>query len=234
MKKIEKFKNELINLDAYEILKWGIKKFGTNKIILSSSIGLEDQVLTDMLFKITNDVTVFTIDTGRLFQETYLTIDNTEKKYNFRYKIFFPNYKDVEKMVNSKGINLFYESITNRKLCCYVRKIKPLKRALSGYSCWICGLRKDQSITRQNIDVIECDKLNGLYKLNPLYNWDFNKVWEYIKTNNVPFNILHKEGYPSIGCKPCTRAIKENEDIRAGRWWWENPEHKECGLHKNK
>lgn len=234
MRELNEFKEELKNLNASEIIKWGIDKFGSDRIVLASSMGLEDQVLIDMLLKITKDVQMFTIDTGRLFQETYLTIENTEKKYNIKIKIYFPDYKDVESMVNEKGINLFYESIENRKLCCETRKIKPLKRALEGFTCWICGLRKEQAVTRKNVDVIEWDEKNGLYKLNPIYNWTTKQLWEYVKENKVPYNILHNEGYTSIGCKPCTRAIKEGDDIRYGRWWWENPEHKECGLHSRR
>lgn len=229
---INEWKEELKNLDVYGIVKWAIDKFELKKIAFASSLGLEDQVITHILMSIEKKVKIFTIDTGRLFNEAYLLMDKTERHYGFRYRVYFPDYKQVEKMVNEKGINLFYDSVENRKLCCFIRKVMPLKRALKGLECWICGLRKDQALTRQNIEVIEWDETNKLYKLNPLYNWNLNDVWKFIKDNKIPYNKLHDEGYPSIGCKPCTRAIKDGEDIRAGRWWWENPEHKECGLHK--
>jgi phosphoadenosine phosphosulfate reductase len=226
------WQRELKGLSAVERIKWAIDKFGKNKIALASSLGVEDQVLTHMLLSLTKDVKIFVLDTGRMFQETYLTIDKTEKHYGFKYKIYFPDYRKVEKMVNDKGINLFYDSVENRKLCCYVRKVLPLKRALRGLKCWICGLRRKQSITRENIEVIEWDEANKLYKLNPIFDWSNEEVWKFVKENHIPYNILHDRGFPSIGCAPCTRAVKEGEDIRAGRWWWENPEHKECGLHK--
>ncbi len=229
---LTKWNEKLINLSAIEIIKWAISEFGENKILLASSLGLEDQILTHMLFSITNKVEVFTIDTGRMFQETYLTMDKTATQYGFKYKVYFPDYKLVEKMVDEKGINLFYDSVENRKLCCYIRKVLPLKRALKGRKCWICGLRREQAVTRKEVLPIEWDDTNRLYKLNPLYNWTTEDVWDFIKKNKIPYNKLHDNGFPSIGCAPCTRAIKEGEDIRAGRWWWENPEHKECGLHK--
>lgn len=231
-KLLTNWKNKLNGLSASEIIKWAIDNFGVKKIVFASSLGLEDQIITHLILSITKEVTIFTLDTGRLFQETYLTMDKTEQYYNFRYKVYFPNYKKVEKMVNEKGINLFYDSVENRKLCCYVRKVEPLKRALKGYKCWICGLRREQAYTRKNLEVIEWDSVNSLYKLNPLYNWTIEDVWKFIKDNKVPYNKLHDEGFISIGCAPCTRAVKEGEDIRAGRWWWESPDHKECGLHK--
>lgn len=234
IKQAKLWAKELGSYDAEKVIEWGIKIFGENKIMLSSSLGLEDQVITHMLMQINRNVKIFTLDTGRHFQETYFTMEKTEDKYNFRYKVYFSDYKQVEKMVNKKGINLFYDSIENRKLCCYVRKILPLKRALKNLECWICGLRREQGVTRQSVNVIEWDSVNGLYKLNPLYNWSIDRVWNFIRENKIPYNKLHDEGYPSIGCAPCTRAIKEGENIRDGRWWWENPEHKECGLHRRK
>ncbi|URA09230.1 phosphoadenylyl-sulfate reductase [Thermospira aquatica] len=231
-KNIEKWNAHLQNLDAFDILRWGIQTFGKTRIAFASSIGVEDQVITHMIMSIDKNVRIFTIDTGRMFQEVYFTIEKTENRYDFKYEIYFPDYRQVEKMVNEKGINLFYNSIENRKLCCHVRKVEPLRRALRGVKCWICGLRREQSLTRENIQPIEWDEVNGLYKLNPLYNWTTEKVWQFIKEHKIPYNKLHDQGYPSIGCMPCTRAIKEGEDIRSGRWWWENPEHKECGLHR--
>ena len=203
-----------------------------NKIIFASSLGAEDQVLTEMIAAIDKNTQIFTLDTGRLFPETYSLIERTNNKYKTNIQIFFPDYHEVEKMVHEKGINLFYDSVENRKLCCSIRKTQPLQRALKNAEAWICGLRKDQSVTRQDIDVIEWDATNDLIKINPLINWTEKQVWDYIKTNHIPYNKLHDKGFPSIGCQPCTRAIEPGEDIRSGRWWWENPEHKECGLHR--
>lgn len=213
------------------IIQEVVQIFG-KKIALSSSMGAEDQVLTDMLIKIDPNARIFTLDTGRLFPETYDLIDRTSKKYKTKIEVMFPDYKQVEEMVNSKGINLFYESVENRKLCCHIRKIEPLKRAFKTLDAWICGLRASQSVTRTNIHVIEWDENNGLVKVNPLAHWSETDVWDYIKKHKVPYNPLHDKGYPSIGCLPCTRAIEPGEDVRAGRWWWENPDTKECGLHK--
>ena len=148
-----------------------------------------------------------------------------------KINVYFPDAANVEKMVNEKGINLFYESIENRKLCCHIRKIEPLKRAFKDLEVWICGLRKEQSITRKEIKLVEWDNDNQLIKVNPLINWSNDKVWDYIHKNNVPYNKLHDMNFPSIGCKPCTREVMPNQDIRDGRWWWENPENRECGLH---
>ncbi|HCX98692.1 MAG TPA: phosphoadenylyl-sulfate reductase [Bacteroidales bacterium] len=203
-----------------------------DKIALSTSLGIEDQILTQMLVAINKEAEIFTLDTGRLFPETYDLIERTCSKYGIKMKIYFPNYTDVEEMVNKKGINLFYHSVENRKECCGIRKIKPLKRAFAGLDAWICGLRRDQSVTRTDMQLVEWDEGNGLIKINPLIDWSEENVWKYARENNVPYNTLHDKGFPSIGCQPCTRAIEPGEDVRAGRWWWENPETKECGLHK--
>jgi phosphoadenosine phosphosulfate reductase len=213
-----------------EVLKYFLEEY-KDKIALSSSLGAEDQVLTDMVVKIDPSVRIFTLDTGRMFPETYEVLDKTNKKYSIKIEVFFPDHKQVEEMVHEKGINLFYESIENRKKCCHVRKIEPLKRAFKGLDVWICGLRKDQSVTRFFTKTVEWDEGNGLIKINPLIDWREKDVWSYIKQHNVPYNKLHDEGFPSIGCQPCTRAIKPGEEIRAGRWWWEQPDNKECGLH---
>lgn len=173
----------------------------------------------------------FRIDTGRLSEETYALMDQTNRKYGINVEVFCPDRKRLEELYKSQGINGFRESIENRKACCQVRKMEPLRRALSGLEVWITGLRRAQSPTRETMQLVEWDEANGLIKLNPLIEWSEEKVWDYIKTNKVPYNALHDQGYPSIGCAPCTRAISEGEDLRAGRWWWENPEHKECGLH---
>lgn len=222
--------NELENADARETLKWAIQKFG-NELVLSSSMGAEDQVLTDMLMKLDPSIDVFTLDTGRLFPETYELIDKTNDFYKIKIKIFFPDYKQVEEMVNNKGVNLFYHSVENRKMCCHIRKIEPLKRAFQGRKAWVSGLRRAQSITRTNVQKVEWDEANGLVKINPIIDWTEEQVWDYITMHHVPYHKLHDQGYRSIGCQPCTRAVGPDEDVRAGRWWWEDPEHKECGLH---
>jgi phosphoadenosine phosphosulfate reductase len=217
-------------LDTEKVLRYFLSEF-KGRIALSSSLGAEDQVLTDMVMHIDPEVRIFTLDTGRMFPENYDLIDKTNQAYRMKMDVFFPDYRKVEEMVSERGINLFYNSIENRKLCCHIRKIEPLKRALSELDIWICGLRSDQAVTRINTKLLEWDETNGLLKLNPLADWSHEQVWDYIRKKNVPYNILHDKGFLSIGCQPCTRAIEAGEDVRAGRWWWEKPESKECGLH---
>jgi phosphoadenosine phosphosulfate reductase len=221
---------ETRELDAGELLAFALERFG-DRVALSSSFGAEDQVLTDMLCGISDKPRIFTLDTGRLPEETYEVIAATRARYGVSIQILFPDYKQVEEMVNARGPNLFYESVENRKLCCRIRKIEPLKRVLGGLDAWICGLRAEQSTTRTDLERVEWDETFGLLKLSPLADWATEQVWDHIRTHEVPYNKLHDQGYPSIGCAPCTRAIGPDEDIRAGRWWWEQPEHKECGLH---
>jgi len=228
---IEALNQKYSQATAEELISGFLSEF-KGKIALSSSLGIEDQVLTHMVCNIDKTTKIFTLDTGRLFPETYDLIHRTNHKYGIKMSIYFPDAGHVEEMVNTKGINLFFESVENRKLCCNIRKIQPLKRAFEGLEVWICGLRSEQSITRHDMHRIEWDEGNGIIKLNPLIDWTENDTKEYIKANGIPYNPLHDKGYPSIGCQPCTRAIFEGEDIRAGRWWWENPDTKECGLHK--
>ena len=217
---------------AEEVLRWALDRFHP-QITLACSFGLEDVTLIDMLTKLHKAPRVFCLDTGRLHQETYDVMDQIRSKYGIQIEVYFPNQAAVEKMVRAKGVNLFYHSVENRHECCAVRKVEPLERALSGMKAWITGLRKTQSVTRANTARVEIDSPHGrIAKLNPLIDWTEQEVWDYIKKNQVPYNRLHDQGYPSIGCAPCTRAIKSGEDIRAGRWWWENPESKECGLHR--
>ena len=216
---------------AEEVITWFLKEFD-GKVALSTSLGAEDQALTFMISQTDKAAHIFTLDTGRLFPETYDLIDLTSKKYGISIRVMFPDAARVEAMVNKKGINLFYDSIENRKLCCHLRKIEPLKRAFSGLDAWICGLRRDQSVTRKDMQLVEWDENNGLIKVNPLIDWTEEQLWSYLKSNYIPYNKLHDAGFPSIGCQPCTRAVMPGEDVRAGRWWWENPETKECGLHK--
>ena len=213
-----------------ELLRFFLKEY-KGKIALSSSMSVEDQLLTEMVVNIDPEAKIFTLDTGRLFPETYDLIEKTETRYGIKIDVVFPDNRRVERMVKENGINLFYKSEEARRRCCDVRKLDPLKRALLSYDAWICGLRRAQAPTRENIETVMDDKRNGIIKINPLVNWSEKDVWDYIKKWDVPYNLLHDKGFPSIGCACCTRAVKEGEDVRAGRWWWESPEKKECGLH---
>ncbi|MCI0418285.1 MAG: phosphoadenylyl-sulfate reductase [Acidobacteria bacterium] len=221
----------LAETNASEVIRWAAETFGS-RLCFASSLGAEDQVITHFIAEAAPGIRLFTLDTGRLFPETYQLIDNTEVRYNRRVEVFAPNTQEVESMVGEHGINLFYKSVENRKLCCSIRKIHPLKRALAGVDAWICGLRRDQAVTRQQVQVIEWDEQFGIVKINPLWNWSEQQVWDCIKNNLIPYNPLHDKGFLSIGCSCCTRAVAAGEDVRAGRWWWEQPEHKECGLHR--
>jgi phosphoadenosine phosphosulfate reductase len=226
----EKYSEQLSKAPAEEILSFFLHRY-KEKVVQATSMGAEDQVLTHMLRSIDKDIRIITLDTGRLFQETYDLIAKTNTHFNINIEIYFPDYKRIQEMIKEKGINLFYESVENRRLCCGIRKNEPLKRALKGMEAWICGLRKDQTVTRFYNKAVEWDQQHGLFKLNPLINWTEKQVWNYIKENNIPYNELHDKGFPSIGCQPCTRAIQPGEDSRAGRWWWEQSENKECGIH---
>jgi phosphoadenosine phosphosulfate reductase len=197
----------------------------------ANSLGAEDMVLTDLIVKAGLPIEIFSLDTGRLKAETYDLMDAVNSHYGLKLKIYFPQAEDVESYVRNHGINAFYESVTLRKACCHARKVAPLRRALAGKRAWITGLRAQQAATRDALPLREHDEGNGLEKFNPLAEWSEKEVWTYIKQHAVPYNALHEKFYPSIGCAPCTRAISPGEDIRAGRWWWEAPESKECGLH---
>ncbi|HAH55398.1 MAG TPA: phosphoadenylyl-sulfate reductase [Flavobacterium sp.] len=201
------------------------------KVVFSTSFGQEDQVITALIAKNDLPITIFTLDTGRLFQETYDVFHKTLKKYKKEIKVYFPEASAVEKLLETKGPNSFYDSVENRKECCFIRKVAPLTKALKGNAIWITGLRAEQSENRNNLDLFEYDAHFDIIKFNPLLKWTLKEVEEYLEKNNVPQNALHKQGFVSIGCAPCTRAIAEGEDIRAGRWWWESS-HKECGLHQ--
>ena len=218
-------------LPTEKLLRWSMDQYGL-EAGLASSFGLEDMVLIDMIAKIDGPITIFTLDTGRLHEETYDLMERVRSKYGLKIKTYFPNQEKIESLVRGKGFFSFRESVDNRKECCYIRKVEPLNRALGELKAWITGLRRSQGVTRTNIPkVIEDTDHPPLIKINPLAEWTEAQVMAYITENNVPINILHKRNYPSIGCAPCTRAVEKGEDIRAGRWWWENPEHKECGLH---
>lgn len=223
-------KAETGGLDALETLRLFMERFpGTTA--LSSSLSYEDQTITCMMSSIDKGARIFTLDTGRVFPETYELIDRTCMRYGIRIEVFFPDYRKVQEMVREHGINLFYDSVELRHLCCNVRKIEPLKRALEGVDVWITGLRREQSPTRKDMEKVEWDPSDQVIKLNPLIDWTEAQVKEYVLSNAVPYNKLHDKGFPSIGCQPCTRAVKEGEPVRSGRWWWENPEQRECGLH---
>jgi phosphoadenosine phosphosulfate reductase len=227
---IKELKNLLNGLSIEEQLKILISHF-PEKIIFTTSLGIEDQVITHKIFKNNLNIKVATLDTGRLFPQTYDVLSDTIIRYNKKIDVYFPEYEDVEKMVTEKGPLSFYKSVDNRKECCSLRKIVPLKRALKGMECWISGIRADQSDNRTHMDWLEYDEDKNLYKFHPLFNWSSDEVTRFVKENNVPYNLLHDKGYISIGCEPCTRAIKPGENFRAGRWWWENDGPKECGLH---
>ncbi|MEM4311159.1 MAG: phosphoadenylyl-sulfate reductase [Nitrososphaerales archaeon] len=231
LKEINRLAEEFEREKAEKVLEWALKEFHP-RIAFASSFGAEDVVIIDMLYKINPEARVFTLDTGRLPQETYDVMDKIREIYKIKIDVYFPNNAEVERMVREHGLNLFYKSVELRKLCCEVRKVEPLKRALSNLDAWITGIRREQLYTRAKVKKIEVDFVhNGIVKVNPLADWSWEDVWKYITANKVPYNKLHDKGYPSIGCLPCTRAIKEGEDFRAGRWWWEREAHKECGLH---
>ena len=219
-------------LSAQEILGWGLKNFA-DKIALSCSFGApEGMVLLDIAHRVDPTARVFTLDTGRIHQATYDLIDRIRQRYDMQVEVLFPRAEDVEDMTRRKGLNLFYESVENRQICCRIRKVEPLNRYLAGLDAWVTGLRRDQNVTRSDTPKLEIDRVHGgMIKLNPIADWTRDQVMAYIRAHDVPINRLHEEGYPSVGCAPCTRAIRPGEDLRAGRWWWENAESKECGIH---
>lgn len=201
------------------------------EIVFSTSFGLEDQLITHLIFENNLPIRVFTLETGRLFPETYYTWNRTLERYQKEIQAYFPDTHAVQQLITQKGPSSFYESVENRKECCRIRKIEPLQRALAGAACWITGIRADQSNNRQGMADVEWDSTNRLIKFHPIYHWTINEVKAYVKANEIPYNPLHDKGFPSIGCAPCTRAVGEGEDFRAGRWWWEDQSKKECGLH---
>ncbi len=213
-----------------EVLKWAADIY-KGKIVLTTSLGPEDQVILDIIQNHSLPIHAFTIDTGRLFNETYELIEKTETHYGIKIRTYFPDTSEIEETINSSGINMFYKSIEQRKQCCKIRKVNPLNRALKEVECWITGLRKDQSKSREKQNILSWDQTREILKINPLINWTEQQVWDYIKKNNVPYNTLHKKGYPSIGCACCTKEVIQGEHFRTGRWWWEANEHKECGIH---
>jgi len=221
---------ETVALPAEGLLAAVLRRFG-ERAALASSLGAEDQVVTDMLCRIVPGPAIFTLDTGRLPPETYDAIEATRRRYGVKIEVLFPDRAEVEAMVTEAGPNLFYASVEARRRCCQVRKVAPLRRKLAGLEAWITGLRRGQSPTRQSVARVEWDEVHGLIKVNPLADWTSEQVWEYLRRHDVPYNRLHNLGYPSIGCAPCTRAVPPGEDARSGRWWWERADQKECGLH---
>lgn len=232
MKEDRDLEEFLKTISIEEGLRTVAEKF-PGKVKFSSSLGQEDQVLTDIISRNEIDISIFTLDTGRLFNETYELLEKTEACYKRKIEIYFPQSHLVEDMVNEHGINLFYNSVEERKLCCHVRKVEPLNRALDKVSVWITGLRSTQTELRHDLPVIEWLPEKQLYKYNPLLHWSYEQIMQYIKVYSVPYNPLHDKGFVSIGCAPCTRAIEPGENPRAGRWWWETSQ-KECGLHIKK
>jgi phosphoadenosine phosphosulfate reductase len=222
--------HDLETMTAPEVLGWALDRFHP-RIAFASSFGLEDVVVIDMLVRIRPDARIFTLDTGRLHEETYEVIDRIRQRYGCAIETYFPDRGAVERLEQEKGFFSFRQSLANRKECCAIRKVEPLRRALSGLEAWITGLRRDQAATRGATHKLEADEAFGLVKLNPLADWSLDQVWEYVHKHEIPYNTLHDRNFASIGCAPCTRGIQPGEDIRAGRWWWELAEEKECGLH---
>ncbi|MBT3278278.1 MAG: phosphoadenylyl-sulfate reductase [Phycisphaerales bacterium] len=224
------YRAQIDGLSTGDTLRWAARTFGKNAA-LATSLGAEDQVLTDLIARVAPQLGVFTLDTGRLFPESYDLIAETTKLYGLPIDIYFPEASAVETLVREHGVNLFRDSVELRKACCRIRKLEPLARALSTKAAWITGLRHEQSPTRTDFEVIEFDAVHGIYKINPLLAWSESDVWDYVSKHGVPTHALHTQNYPSIGCACCTRAVEPGEDVRAGRWWWETPDQKECGLH---
>ena len=227
---LHELKNNLNGLSTESQIKNLVSIF-PGKVIFTTSLGIEDQVITHKIFSNNIDVKVITLDTGRLFSQTYDVLSSTIIRYQKKIQVYFPEYKAVEKMVTEKGPLSFYQSVENRKECCRIRKVAPLNRALDGMQVWISGIRADQSENRNQMDWLEYDVNKKLFKFYPLFSWTYDEVKAYVKENNIPYNSLHDKGYVSIGCEPCTKAVKPGDDFRSGRWWWENEGGKECGLH---
>ena len=224
-------KQELLALEPVASLALLASQF-PGKTVFSTSFGWEDQVITHLIFSNNLPIKVFTLETGRLFTETYSTWNRTMEIYGQPIHAFYPRHDLLEGMISGKGPNSFYESVENRKECCHIRKVEPLSRALAGNDCWITGIRAEQSASRQDMGNVEWDEPHQLIKFHPLFDWTLNEVKAYIRLHDIPYNPLHDRGFPSIGCAPCTRAVQPGEDFRSGRWWWEDQSKKECGLHE--
>ena len=227
---LESLSEQLVGKSEVESLRLLAELF-PGQVVFSTSFGYEDQVITDMILANNIPIRIFSLDTGRMFGETYQVWQKTNSRYDTKIEAYYPKGEPLEKMLGAKGPFSFYESIENRKECCFIRKVEPLGRALAGNKIWITGIRAEQSQNRQGMTQLENDDVHKLFKFHPLMNWTFEEVKDYVRKNNVPYNPLHDRGFVSIGCQPCTRAIREGEDFRAGRWWWEDNSKKECGLH---
>lgn len=227
---IAEIREHIAGMDAKSILAY-LQRHFAKETIFSTSFGIEDQVLTHLLYEVQSEINIFTLDTGRLFPETYYVWNRTLETYGFPIRPYYPQTEKVENMVREKGPSSFYESVENRKECCFIRKIEPLQRAIKGYQIWITGIRSDQSANRHDMEQVEWDDVNKMIKIHPLFDWTLEDVEAFLKKHFVPYNPLHDKGFPSIGCQPCTRAVAPGQDFRAGRWWWEDKSKKECGLH---
>jgi phosphoadenosine phosphosulfate reductase len=216
---------------ARDVLHWALQRFHP-RLAFASSFGAEDVVIIDLLARQRQDARIVTLDTGRLHEETYEVMERIRRRYGVTIEVVFPERDAVERLERGKGLYSFRDSIEARKECCRIRKVEPLRRALHGLEAWISGLRRTQAVTRGAVPKIEHDTMFDLIKINPVADWSEEQVWDYIRTHDVPYNALHDRAFPSIGCAPCTRAVQPGEDLRAGRWWWERPEQKECGLHE--
>ncbi len=224
--------DDIETLDAESLLALVLRTLGRDRVALATSFGAEDMVILDMLSRLEPRPRVLTLDTARLHEETYDVMDAARRRYGVEIEVYFPQTEPIERMVRAKGLNLMYESIENRRECCGLRKVEPLARALKTVDGWITGLRRDQIVTRSETPKLGIDQAHGgIWKVAPLADWTTEQVWDYVRSHEVPYNALHDKGFPSIGCAPCTRAIQPGEDPRAGRWWWEQPDHRECGLH---
>lgn len=211
------------------LLKQVVQEHG--KVTYANSLGAESMVLTDLIWTQVPQIDIFSIDTGRLHEETYNLLERVERRYQRRMRLVYPNTQSLESYTVEHGINGFYNGVPERQSCCHIRKIEPFRRAIAGFNAWVTGVRHEQSVSRALAKAVDFDPANGLYKVSPILDWTSDDVWAYIRANNLPYNPLHDKGYPSIGCAPCTRAVEPGADSRSGRWWWENSDAKECGLH---
>ncbi len=233
---VSKWNEKFSKRPIQDVLKFAIDTFGS-KLTLACSLSLEDCLLLHELVQISKEISVFVLDTGRMHETSYQTLDTCRVRYGANIQVYFPNTNQVEHLLQTKGAFSFYESLENRKECCHIRKVEPLKRALNGKDAWITGLRKEQALTRANLEIFEMDTNNAtspnhaLIKINPLIHWSWEQILLYAKEKKVVTHPLHNQAYPSIGCEPCTRAVQKGEDLRSGRWWWEDAKSKECGLH---
>jgi len=226
------FSDELSRADALGVMRWAFDRFD-DQVVVASSFGAEDVVLVHLAAQVSTDMRIFTIDTGRIPQETYDVQARLRERYGVTFEAYLPEPVSLRALIENKGPNSFYESVENRRECCDIRKVEPLKRVLATCNAWVTGMRREQSPTRAGIRVVDTDMMNGgKLKLNPLFDWTEEEVWAFIRENDIPYNALHDKGYPSIGCAPCTRAVGPGEGVRDGRWWWEQADTKECGLHK--